>query len=213
MTVQRLKTAKEAWFGVVRTLYMLFALPFLLFLGVVTLFMALSYSGSEKIETAQFSILMWSAALIPLTIFFYGMWSRLRLLSNITSSIRDADLFSPAEGLEYYQQREGKYLGIDTKNGTILYVHRIRKGEVDVVGLSVDDWTRREVEGNTLRLYTKFPDLPCIEISTPWAKLWYDTLGAMEHRRSGASQYFPQYVREQAEVLEQELQIHIPHLA
>ncbi len=208
MTVQRLKTAKEAWFGVVRTLYMLFALPFLLFIGVVMFFIMGRVPG-DVLGTA----IIWAGILISIGLFAYGMWSRLRLLSNITSSIRDADLFSPAEGLEYYQQREGKYLGIDTNNGTILYVHRIRKGEVDVVGLSVDDWTRREVEGNMLRLYTKFPDLPCIEISSPWAKLWYDTLGAMEHRRSGASQYFPQYVREHAEALEQEHQIHIPRLA
>lgn len=106
----------------------------------------------------------------------------------------------------------GKYLGIDARNGTILYIHKIRKGQVDVVGLTMGDWTNREVEGNKLRLYTKFPELPCIEISTPWAQRWYDTLGAMEYKRYTTAKPFGLYVREHAEKLERENKIHIPNL-
>lgn len=108
---------------------------------------------------------------------------------------------------------DGKYLGIDSRNGTILYIHRIRKGQVDVVGMTMADWTNREIEGNMLRLYTKFPELPRIEIKTPWAQRWYDTLGAMEYKRYSTPKPFPEYVRDHVEQLEREHQIHIPSVA
>ncbi|GKQ49137.1 hypothetical protein [Pseudomonas syringae] len=38
MKVQRLKTAKEGWFWIVKIFYMLFAFPFLLLMGVAMLF-------------------------------------------------------------------------------------------------------------------------------------------------------------------------------
>ncbi|WP_164348675.1 plasmid IncI1-type surface exclusion protein ExcA, partial [Pseudomonas viridiflava] len=102
-------------------------------------------------------------------------------LSRVTEALKAKDVFWPDDGYEFYLVNDGKYFGIDTKNGAILYIHKIRKGQVDVVGLTMGDWTNRELEGNKLRLYTKFPELPCIEISTPWAQRWYDTLGAMEY--------------------------------
>ncbi|RMR61811.1 Exclusion-determining protein, partial [Pseudomonas savastanoi pv. fraxini] len=205
LMAQRLRTGRETLIWLIKLAYMLLAFPFLLFIGVVTFFMALSYTGAEKVETIEFSMLIWAAILIPVGIFIYGVLSRRRLLKRVTRVIKSPQFFNPDPTNEIYHEGDGKYLGIDTKNGTILYVHRIRKEQVDVVALTMDDWTNREVEGKgILRLYTKHPDLPRIEIGTPLAQLWYDTLGAMEHKQKQYStpQPFNRYVHDHLEALE-----------
>lgn len=212
--VQRLKTAKEGWVGIVKSLYMFFAFPFLLFIGVVMFFMVTSGKSMGRVaDDALGTVIIWAVIIISIGIFAYGVWSRNRLLKKITASLLNSAYFAPEVGYEMYCQGEGKYLGIDKKNGTILYVHRIRKGQVDVVGLTMDDWTNREVEGNMFRLNTKFPDLPLIEIATPWAQRWFDTLGAMEYKKTNVAKPFAQYVRDQIEKLESDFQIQIPRLA
>ncbi|WP_044424064.1 plasmid IncI1-type surface exclusion protein ExcA [Pseudomonas savastanoi] len=211
---QRLRTGKETWVWLFKLAYMLLAFPFLLFIGVVTFFMALGYTGAEKVETIEFSMLIWAAVLIPTGIFIYGVLSRRRLLKRVTRVIKSPQFFNPDPTNEIYHEGDGKYLGIDTQNGTILYVHRIRKGQVDVVALTMDDWTNREVEGKgILRLYTKHPDIPRIEIGTPLAQLWYDTLGAMEHKQYSTPRPFSMYVAEHIEKLERDNNIHIPKVS
>lgn len=211
--VQRLKTAREKWFGLIKTAY-LFTFPFLVILGVITLLMAFSFTGVDRTETFQFSMLVWIGVLIPLAMFIHGVVSRHRLLKRITRSMKDPQYFWPSAGYEIYHKGDGKYLGIDTNKGTLLYIHRIRKGQVDVLGLTVNDLTELELVGNgLLRLYTKHPELPCIEIGTPWAKLWCDTLGAMEHRQPQTPLPFREYVNDYIDTLEQANRVHIPRFA
>ncbi|WP_054068051.1 plasmid IncI1-type surface exclusion protein ExcA, partial [Pseudomonas savastanoi] len=207
MKVQRLKTAKEGWFWIVKIFYMLFAFPFAVLVGVPSLFIASSLIEEKDFTTLGFCSMLWLGVLIPMGIFIYGVLSRRRLLKRVTRAIKSPQFFNPDPTNEIYHEGDGKYLGIDTKNGTILYVHRIRKGQVDVVALTMDDWTNREVEGKgILRLYTKHPDLPRIEIGTPLAQLWYDTLGAMEHKQKQYStpQPFNRYVHDRLEALERD---------
>ncbi|GFZ74962.1 MULTISPECIES: plasmid IncI1-type surface exclusion protein ExcA [Pseudomonas syringae group] len=216
MKVQRLKTAKEGWFWIVKIFYMLFAFPFAVLVGVPSLFIASSLIEEKDFTTLGFCSMLWLGVLIPMGIFIYGVLSRRRLLKRVTRAIKSPQFFNPDPTNEIYHEGDGKYLGIDTKNGTILYVHRIRKGQVDVVALTMDDWTNREVEGKgILRLYTKHPDLPRIEIGTPLAQLWYDTLGAMEHKQKQYStpQPFNRYVHDRLEALERDLNVQIPRLA
>ncbi|KPY22821.1 plasmid IncI1-type surface exclusion protein ExcA [Pseudomonas syringae group genomosp. 3] len=216
MKVQRLKTAKEGWFWIVKIFYMLFAFPFAVLVGVPSLFIASSLIEEKDFTTLGFCSMLWLGVLIPMGIFIYGVLSRRRLLKRVTRVIKSPQFFNPDPTNEIYHEGDGKYLGIDTKNGTILYVHRIRKGQLDVVALTMDDWTNREVEGKgILRLYTKHPDLPRIEIGTPLAQLWYDTLGAMEHKQKQYStpQPFNRYVHDRLEALELDLNVQIPRLA
>ena len=212
---QRLKTGKESIIWLIKLAYMLLALPFLLFIGIAMLFITGSgksmWQGSGAIAYAS---IIWAAILIPVGVFIYGVLSRRRLLKKITAALRDSAYFNPDEICEMYHEGDGKYLGIDTKNGTILYVHKIRKGQVDVVPLTMEDWTNREVEGKSMfRLYTKLPDLPRIEIVTPWAQRWYDTLGAMEHKQYNTPQPFGLFVRDRLDALEREHNVQIQRLA
>lgn len=211
--VQRMKTAKEGWFWLVKLAYMFIGFPFLLFVGIATIY-ALSTSRAEAqiAGLPQFALLVWACVLVPVAIFAYGIFSRRRLVKSITAALRSVEYFNPDPAYEAYHEGDGKYLGIDTEKGTILYVHKIRKGEVDVVALTMDDWINREVDGSMLRLYTKFPRLPCVEIATPWAQRWYDTLGAMEYKRPKPPAQFTSYVSKRLERLEQEHQIFIPRV-
>lgn len=215
MKIQRLKSVKETLSEVVRTLYMLFGFPFLLLIGVLMFFTLTSGSSmSNGSDVKLGAVLIWAGIFLSIGIFVRGARSRQRILKTATAAFRDPAYFDPDEGYEMYQQASGKYLGIDKTNGTILYIHSIRKGQMDVMALTMDEWTNREVEGaNIFRLYTKYADLPRIEIRTAWAQRWYDTLGAMQHKQYSTPKPFKQYVHDRLETLERELNVHIPRLA
>ncbi|HGM5391861.1 TPA: plasmid IncI1-type surface exclusion protein ExcA [Serratia marcescens] len=211
--VQRLKTTREGWAWVFKILYMVLALPCLLFLALASLLTLSDVLKSGDLYQLFFYGLIWAAILIPVAIFTKQVISKRRILKVITNDVKDPEYFMPEQGYEMYHEGDGKYLGIDIKRGTILYVHRIRKGEVDVVGLDMKDWTNREVEGKMFRLYTKLPELPRIEISTPWAQRWFDTLGSMEFKQYQPAMPFSEYVDIHREQLERENHIEIPRLA
>ncbi|MFH3086253.1 plasmid IncI1-type surface exclusion protein ExcA [Serratia marcescens] len=211
--VQRLKTTREGWAWVFKILYMVLALPCLLFLALASLLTLSDVLKSGDLYQLFFYGLIWAAILIPAAIFTKQVISKRRILKVITNDVKDPEYFMPEQGYEMYHEGDGKYLGIDIKRGTILYVHRIRKGEVDVVGLDMKDWTNREVEGKMFRLYTKLPELPRIEIATPWAQRWFDTLGSMEFKQYQPAMPFSEYVDIHREQLERENHIAIPRLA
>jgi len=195
-------------------LYLVLGLPILLIFAFFSLIALLgARPGNEQKEAIEFFAIFWTPLALSFIYLFVTFRVKKILIQKILDSIKSRDIFLPDEGNEFLLANNGKYLGIDSRNGTILYIHRIRKGQVDVVGLSMGEWTNREIEGNKLRLYTKFPDLPCIEISTPWAQRWYDTLGAMEYKRYNTHKPFNEYVRDHVDLLEREHQIHIPKLA
>lgn len=210
----RLKTSGEGLYGLVKIAYSLVALPFLLIVGTVTISALMSDRAEARISGLPlFSALVWLAIVLPIFFHVRGKINRSKLLKNIVVSLKSTGYFDPDQSQEMFSASSGKYLGIDTKSGTILYVHRIRKGQVDVVGMTMGDWTNREVEGNVLRLYTKFPELPRIEIATPWAQRWYDTLGAMEYKRYSTPKPFSEYVRDHVQQLERDHQIRISNVA
>lgn len=213
MMIQRLKTRRESWFWVLKILYILLAFPCLVFLTLASLFTLGDVLNNRDFHQMFFYAIIWFSLLVPIGVFFYKVFSKRRLLKIITNDIKHPDFFMPEPGYEMFHEGDGKYLGIDIQRGTILYVHRIRKGEVDVVGLDMPDWTNREVEGKMFRLYTKIPQLPRIEIATPWAQRWFDTLGSMEFKQYSPSLPFSEYVDIHLEQLEREQHIAIPRLA
>ncbi|MEN3262579.1 plasmid IncI1-type surface exclusion protein ExcA [Sodalis endosymbiont of Spalangia cameroni] len=213
MMIQRLKTRRESWFWVLKILYILLVFPCLVFLTLASLFTLGDVLNNRDFHQMFFYAIIWFSLLVPVGVFFYKVFSKRRLLKIITNDIKHPDFFMPEPGYEMFHEGDGKYLGIDIQRGTILYVHRIRKGEVDVVGLDMSDWTNREVEGKMFRLYTKIPQLPRIEIATPWAQRWFDTLGSMEFKQYSPSLPFSEYVDIHLEQLEREQHIAIPRLA
>lgn len=204
--VNRSKTTKEECLGILKSFYKFLLFPILVFVGVEMLL-------TRESLNVYFFFTVWILIFASIWIFIYRAKSRLRRLKKIVSNLKKTEYFCPDRLSESYQQVAGRYMGIDANNGTILYVHLIRKGIVDIVGLTMEDWTNREVEGKLFRLYTKNPELPRIEIATPWAQRWYDTLGAMEHKQYSPPRPFAEYVRGHIEALERDNSIHIPKIA
>ncbi|MBD8577595.1 plasmid IncI1-type surface exclusion protein ExcA [Pseudomonas syringae] len=213
MGIQRLKTHREGWFGVFKMMYMMIAFPFALIVGIPSLFVAPSLIERGAYTTLTFCALLWVAVLVPVLLLLFRTRARKSMLRGLKESISDACIFKPDSAHEIYHEGDIKYFGIDINNGTVLYVNQVRKGQVDVIGMNVGDWTHREIDGSILRLYTKFPELPRIEISTPWAQRWFDTLGAMEHKHYVTPQRFSTYVTSRIDQLERDNNIHIPKLA
>lgn len=213
--IQRQKSAIYPLMTVIKAFYMI-AFPFLVALGIGFIYMFYDDFTSQSFLMKNDAIVMlgwWSIIIIPLAIFVHGIISRRRLLKRITAMLRTPQYFWPKKWNYIYHEGEGKYFGIDTENGTILYVHRIRKGVVDVVGLTMKDWTNREVEGKMLRLYTKFPDLPRIEIPSPLAQQWFDTLGAMQYKTFSTPLPFREYVADHLDTIERNCHVQVPQLA
>lgn len=154
--------------------------------------------------------LLWLAVLVPVLMLIVRLRARKRMLRNLKDALSAPAIFNPDSAHEVYREGDGKYFGIDIKNGTVLYIHQVRKGQVDVIGMNSGDWTHHEVEGYRLRLYTKFPPFGCIEFTTAWAQRWFDTLGAMKDKPSMTTPLFSTYIDSRIEPLERDNKIHIP---
>lgn len=209
----REKTLGEALLGLLKIAYAV-CVPFLLIFGVITLFALSSNRAEANVGGLPlFSVIIWMAIIVPIALYLKGRKSRADQVKSILKSLKSDSFFQPEKGNETNSASSGKYFGIDARNGTLLYIHVIRRGQVDVVGMTMADWTQRELEDKKLRLYTKFVGLPCIEIASYESRRWYDTLGAMEHKRYNTPKPFGQYVSEHVGALERENNIHIPKLA
>jgi hypothetical protein len=210
---KRLKSGKETSLWLIKLGYGI-SFPFLVGIGAILLYALNSPRPEAKIDgLGLFTLLVWSVVLIPLAVFAYRFIARRRLIRSITSALRHREFFAPDSSHEVYHDGEGKYLGIDINNGTVLYVHKIRNGAVDVLAMNMSDWLRSDVDGEKLSIFTKLPELPRIEIVTPWAQRFHDTLGALAARQRGISIPFSTHVFRQLEQLERELAIQIPRFA
>lgn len=203
----------EVVYGLIKLVYSFLGIPVLLLFGIATLFAQGSASSvAESKDIQLLSVIVWTALVVPVAFLFWARKKRAKQLYSIVQGLKSDAYFQPSGELESFSAAAGTYFGLDARNGTVLFVRIIRRGQVDVVGLSMDDWTARELDGKTLRLYTKLVDLPCIEIPGYSTQHWYDTLGAMESRRYSTPKPFRDYIRDQVQQLERDHKILIPRL-
>jgi len=161
-------------------------LPCAIVFAVITLFVVFSTSAESYLYTSDYFLLamLWLFIILPLSFRYISIKARNKKLHEISSLLKSDSRFSPQANHEIFSASKGKYLGIDTKRGTILYVHLLKKGVIDVVGLNMGSWTNVELEGSALRIYIPDPDLPMLSITAPpaVASNLYNTLGAMSHK-------------------------------
>lgn len=214
--LNRQETKSGYFQALIKTFYYALILPCLLILGVITLIISSSDSFHYKLYSTDYVLLtlLWLGILLPLSVSQYGKYSRRHKLQKMVSMLTRADRFSPQKQHQVLDAGRGKYFGIDTKNGTILYIHMLKKGVIDVIGLDMQSWENRELEGNALRLYTRMPDVPVLSIYTQpiVAKELFDTLGAMAHNSYGNAftDSWPVYVAQQSRFVECEHDVVVP---
>lgn len=218
-TVQRHDNWLDYIWALTRTLYYFLVLPSL---GFIALASIIIYSSKGPTEPGAgmgfFFTLVWCGILLPLGYRRFSITRRRRQLKKMVALLTSDERFSPQKQHQVLDVGRGKYLGIDTKHGTILYIHMVKKGIVDVMGLTMDDWTNSELEGGTLRVKTKSPDLPELSINVhPIAgRELLDTLGAMSH--NSYSEPFPKepwplHVGIQSRFVEYEHNVVVPQAA
>lgn len=181
----------------VTNLYLMFVFPFALIITVVSLFFVSALVAQGAWSALSFYALCWVAAVVPAVKWVSKLVARRRVLREVIAYLRSPTYFDPVQDLECYHEGEGAYLGIDAARGTILSVRYAQKGQVNIVALTMNDWTSRELDGSRLRLCTNKVDQPFVEICLPSidvAERWYATLGAMESGNFGGSYAFPAYV-------------------
>ncbi|WP_313618973.1 plasmid IncI1-type surface exclusion protein ExcA [Pantoea septica] len=186
----------ENWLDIIwaftKTAYYFIYLPCALVIAALTLIVSMGSSSHTLFVTDYFLLsLLWLSILVPLGYRRFVIRNKRQKLFKIVAMLSSSERFSPQKHHQVMDAGRGKYLGIDTKSGNILYIHMVKKGVVDVIGLTMRDWTDRELEGGTLRLNTKNTEVPVLSITAHpiVAKELFSTLGAMSH--NSYSEAFP----------------------
>lgn len=217
--VQRHDSKTESLWVVVKFVYYFLVLPCLIFFAVASLliYFGKQPGGHSDAGMASFFIMVWIALIVPLAFRRFGKKSRNRQLKNMVAMLTSDERFSPQKHHQVMDAGRGKYLGVDIRSGNLLYIHMVKKGLVDVIGLTMDDWTDRELEGSTLRLNTKNPEVPVLSINAhpTVAKELFDTIGAMSHKSYSESfpqEPWPEYVGRQSRFVEFEHNVVVPQV-
>jgi hypothetical protein len=212
--VQRERTGFETAKGVTQALATVFVMPALLILAVVY---TVHYNHSSPYDAdsgyGPWALLYWVLFLTPIIMRLRTVRRRKRTIKGIAAMV---------EGENYWPQKsnvltEGwqNYLGVDGIRGTLLYIRMTRDGVYDVLGLDMYDhgWTRVERVGAKIKLYTKIPECPSLEITAPGgendALKLYDVICAMQHRVYEYKASFPDLVRQAAQQEQRRIGVHL----
>lgn len=212
--IDRLTSVKKSLWKALFKTYMILGFPCALFISIPSAFMAPSLISEGAYSTLSFFVFIWMGVLLPLLYIVAGRKYRAHKINQMVTMLSRPDRFSPQKQHQVLDAGRGKYLGIDTKNGTILYIHMVKKGLIDVIGLDMQSWTNRELEGSALRLYTKMPDVPVLSVYAHpiVAKRLFDTLGAMDQNSycKPFTDSWPVYVAQQSRFVEYEHDVVVP---
>ncbi|MGP2416703.1 plasmid IncI1-type surface exclusion protein ExcA [Pantoea ananatis] len=216
-TVQRHDSKIENLWTIIKFAYYFLALPCLFFFAAASfmIYLGKQPGGHSDPNMAGFFVLVWVALIVPLAFRRYLKVTRRHQLKKMVALLTSEVRFSPQKQHQVMDAGRGKYLGIDTRSGNILYIHIVKKGIVDVIGLTSRDWTDRELEGSTLRILTKNPEVPVLSINAhpTVTKELFNTLGAMSHKsytESFPQEPWPLHVSLQSRFVEFEHDVVVP---
>lgn len=216
--VQRHDNWIDSIWALTRVIYYFLALPCLAFLALASIIIYSSNEpGGHDPNMAFLFFLIWMAIILPLGYRRFSIIRRRRQLNKMVALLTSDARFSPQKQHQVMDAAQGKYLGVDIKSGNILYIHMVKKGLVDVIGLTMRDWTERELEGNTLRLNTRNPEVPVLSINAHpiVTKELFSTLAAMSHNsypESFPNEPWPLHVGIQSRFVEFEHNVVVPQV-
>lgn len=109
-------------------MYMVFGFPCALLISIASVFMGPSSLTNGELASGFFLSVVWLGALLPIIYIVGGRKYRASRLKQIVSMLSNTDRFNPHKQHQVINAGTGKYLGIDKKRGTILYIHMVKKG-------------------------------------------------------------------------------------
>lgn len=208
--VQRERTRFETIKGILQIQACVFIMPIFLFLA---LYFTVSYDhssdGNGRAGDWKWALLYWALFLTPIIWRRRTVKRRKRIIKAIAAHVGGIR-FSPAKS-NVITEGWQNYLGVDGIRGTLLYIRMTRDNVYDVVGLDMKnhDWTRIERQGAKVKLYTKIPECPSLEITAPGGEndaiKIYDTICAMQHRVYEYKDDFAKHVCQTAKSLQPRL--------
>lgn len=210
MTVKHIDTYSKNWpvaaVGVVSFGYLLFVFPF--HLGLAGWFYAVKDDSRYGIrpQDVPFASFLWISLAIVIGLVAYSIIKQRKNIKAFSTFFRESELCTPSPQNIARDRTGWGYLGLDTKNGTLLYINHpdttifnfFFPKDVRVMGFGMYDWKSIEVEGNTLRIYTGNPELPSIAIVTGKASQLYEKINAMRNQTWTYENNVPGYVEHQA---------------
>lgn len=215
-TIQRHDNWQNYIWALTRVLYYFLGLPSLVVIALASIIVYSSKGPTEPgVGMGFFFTLVWCGILIPLGYRRFSIIHRRRQLKKMVALLTSDVRFCPLQQHQVMDAGQGKYLGIDIKFGNLLYIHMVKKGVVDVIGLSMRDWTERELEDGTLRIKTKNPEVPVLSINAhpTVTRELFNTLGAMSHNsyvESFPQEPWPLHVSIQSRFVEFEHDVVVP---
>lgn len=211
MTVKYLDTYSKKWSvafaGTLSGMYLFFAFPFHLIFAGWLFALRNDYVYGLRQQDIPMALLTWISLLAAISLTTYSIYRQNKNIKLFTSYFHEMDFNTPTKSNISKSWTGLSYLGLDTKNGTILYINHpdttifnffIPK-DVRVMGFGMYDWKSVEVEGNTLRIYTGIPELPIVSISTGKANELYEKIYAMRNQNWTYENNVPGYVEHQAQ--------------
>ncbi|MBY4841107.1 plasmid IncI1-type surface exclusion protein ExcA [Pantoea sp. DY-5] len=217
-TIQRHDNWVDSSWALIRVLYYFLGLPSLVFLAFASVIIYSNNGPSEPGSGLGFLFLfVWCGIIFPLGFRRVSIIRRRRQLKQMVTMLSSDERFSPQKHHQVMDAGRGKYLGVDIRSGNLLYIHMVKKGVVDVIGLTMRDWTDSELEGSTLRLNTRNPEVPVLSINAhpTVAKELFNTISAMSHKSYSESfpqEPWPEYVGRQSRFVEFEHNVVVPQV-
>jgi hypothetical protein len=123
------------------------------------------------------------------------------------------DRFEPQ--MELHNASYSQYLGLDTKNGTLVCFgtvnskERLMARDMLVVGFTSTSWRKCELLGSRLTIYTNDPMIPHISFRHRLAPLVYERLCAMQRIDYTHDVNFPGWVEHKATAATQSLNLNL----
>lgn len=196
------------WFSylVAKSLFYVAGIIGLVFYGIAFLTIAESY------DEYIIGFGCWFLLIAPFAINYVIAKKRKRKIQSVLEKIKETGHFSPVKSSEGWLFWQNAYIGFDYHKGTIVYI-RIYPGNVmDVIGFDAYSLTRTEVDGSTLRLYTKFASLPMLPLKTGAASNIANHLHAMNNKGYSYNFNFPDIVNRKRTEMETVAGMPIPEL-
>lgn len=136
-------------------------------------------------------------------------------LNGILTRLKSNLAYDPRPSDEYYGFNKVTYMGVDTQKGTILYIaHVDRTGNIFtkdmlIMGFDTSNWRNIELKGNSIKIYTKTPDIPFIEFSHKHASHLFETISAMKGRTYEYELNAPGYIEHMAKQITEKMGLNL----
>jgi hypothetical protein len=208
MTVKHIDTYSKNWpvavVGTLSGMYLIFGLPIHIALASVIYPYAKFYGFRQADITL--SAFIWISLALVITIISIAIFKQRKNINAFTSYFKESETSVPLPSNIAKSWTGLSYLGLDTKNGTLLYINHpdttifnfFFPKDVRVMGFGMYDWKSLEVEGNRLTIYTGKPELPAVSITTGKASQLYEKINAMRNQTWTYENNVPGYVEHQA---------------